>query len=100
MIKDIHGKKQKLQKKKFSPLATHHPFAHVFSCLGIPAPLHAFSIQLAPTWSSRLSLKISPLLGTSLVVQWLRFCAPNAGGPSWFPGWRTKILHASWCSQR
>ena len=86
MIKDTYGNKQKLQKKKFSPLTTHHPFTHVFSCLGIPAPLHAFSIQLAPAWSSRLSLKISPLLGTSLVVQWLRLCAPNAGGVCSIPG--------------
>ena len=100
MVKYIYGKKQKLQKKKFQPLATYHPFTQVFSCLGIPVPLHAFSIQLAPTWSLRLSLKISPLLGTSLVVQWLRLCALNAGGLSWFPGWTAKILHASWCSQK
>ena len=93
-------KNKSYKRKNSHPLATYHPFAHVFSCLGIPAPLHTFSIQLAPTWSSRLSLKISPLLGTSLVVQWLRFCAPNAGGPSWFPGWRTKIRQASWCRQR
>ena len=25
-------------------------------------------------------------MGTSLVVQWLRLCAPNAGGPSLIPG--------------
>ena len=24
--------------------------------------------------------------GTSLVVQWLRLCAPNAGGPASIPG--------------
>ena len=28
--------------------------------------------------------------GTSLVVQWLRFCAPNAGGPGSIPGQGTK----------
>ena len=25
--------------------------------------------------------------GTSVVVQWLRLCAPNAGGPGLIPGW-------------
>ena len=50
-------------------------------------------------------------LGTSLVVQWLRIYAPNAGGPSSIPGQgtkshmlqrRLKILRATgetWCSQ-
>ena len=33
--------------------------------------------------------------GTSLVVQWLRFCALNAGDTGLIPGWGTKILHAS-----
>ena len=54
--------------------------------------------------------------GTSLVVQWLRLCALNAGGPGSIPGQGTrscmsqlrprmpqlKILHAAtktWCSQ-
>ena len=27
--------------------------------------------------------------GTSLVVQWLRLCAPNAGDPGSIPGWGT-----------
>ena len=31
---------------------------------------------------------------TSLVVQWLRPCAPNAGGPDSIPSQGTKILHA------
>ncbi|TEA37944.1 hypothetical protein DBR06_SOUSAS37410008, partial [Sousa chinensis] len=39
----------------------------------------------------------------SLVVQWLRLCAPNAGGPGSIPGWgtrshmdtTTKSLHAA-----
>ena len=49
------------------------------------------------------------LLGTSLVVQWLRLCAPNAGGQGLIPGQGTrshvsqlKILHATvkpQCSQ-
>ena len=29
-------------------------------------------------------------LGTSLVAQWLRFCAPNAGSPGSIPGSRTR----------
>ena len=32
--------------------------------------------------------------GTSLVVQWLRFCASNAGGAGSTPDWKTKI----WCT--
>ena len=44
--------------------------------------------------------------GTSLMVQWLRLCAPNADGLGSIPGWGTrshmqlKILHATsktWC---
>ena len=31
--------------------------------------------------------------GASLVVQWLRFSASNAGGMGSIPGWGTKILH-------
>ena len=33
---------------------------------------------------------ISKTEGTSLVVQWLRFCAPNAGGLGLIPGQETK----------
>ena len=33
--------------------------------------------------------------GTSLVVQWLRLCAPNAGGTGSIPGQGTKIPHAT-----
>lgn len=32
-------------------------------------------------------------VGTSLAVQWLRLCAPNAGDMGSIPGWRTKIPH-------
>ena len=28
--------------------------------------------------------------GTSLVVQWLRLCAPSAKGPGSIPGWGTR----------
>ena len=38
--------------------------------------------------------------GTSLVVQWLRLCASIAGGMGLIPGWGTKILHATQCSQK
>ena len=34
-------------------------------------------------------------IGTSLVVQWLRLYASNAGGASSIPGWGTKIPHAT-----
>ena len=37
--------------------------------------------------------------GTSLVVQWLRLCAPNAGGMG-LTGLGTKIPHATWCGQK
>ena len=33
--------------------------------------------------------------GTSLVVHWLRLCAPTAGGTGSIPGRGTKILHAA-----
>ena len=32
--------------------------------------------------------------GTSLVIQWLRLCASNAGGMDSVPPWGTKIPHA------
>ena len=37
-------------------------------------------------------------LGTSLAVQWLRPCAPNAGSTGLIPGRGTKIPHAAWCA--
>ena len=34
--------------------------------------------------------------GTSLVVQWVRCCTPNAGGPGSIPGWGTRShMHAA-----
>ena len=36
-----------------------------------------------PKYKVYASLKLT---GTSLVVQWLRLCAPNAGGPGSIPG--------------
>ena len=34
-------------------------------------------------------------MGTSLVVQWLRFHASIAGGTGLIPGWGTKITYAT-----
>ena len=39
-------------------------------------------------------------LGPSLAVQWLRLCAPSAGGTGSIPGQGTKIPHATQCAQR
>ena len=36
---------------------------------------------------------------TSLVVQWLRLCIPNAGGTLLIPNWGTKIPDVVRCSQ-
>ena len=33
------------------------------------------------------------MLGTSLVAQWLRLCAPNTGDTGSIPGQETKISH-------
>ena len=51
--------------------------------------------------SSSLSLALSrsldaptESLGTSLAVQWLRLCAPSAGGMGSIPGRETEISHA------
>ena len=40
------------------------------------------------------------ITGTSLVVQWLRFYAPNTGGMGLIPGWGSKIPHASCHSKK
>ena len=42
--------------------------------------------------------KIFP--GTSLVVQWLRLCAPNAGATGLIPGRESKVPHAAQRSQK
>ena len=33
--------------------------------------------------------------GTSLAVQWLTLCTPNAGATGLIPGWGTKIPHVA-----
>jgi len=40
------------------------------------------------------------ILGTYLVVQWLRCHASNAGGVGSISGRGTKAQHATWCSQK
>ena len=40
------------------------------------------------------------IIRTSLVVEWLRLCPSTAGGMGLVPGRGTKILHATWCSQK
>ena len=38
----------------------------------------------------------SEWMGTSLVVQWVRLCAPNAGGPGSIPGQGSRCcMHAT-----
>ena len=44
--------------------------------------------------------EIRNILGTSLVVQWLRLCTSNAGGMGSIPGQETKIPCAAWCGKR
>ena len=40
------------------------------------------------------------MLGTSLVVQWLRFHDSNTGNAGSIPGRGTKIPHAAWRGQK
>ena len=48
----------------------------------------------------RLSFKSESVHWTSLVVQGLRLCAPNAGDPGWIPGQGTgsHMLQLSLCA--
>ena len=62
----------------------------------------AQSPPLSPPRASSQSLFLHPIkmrfLETSPVVQWLRLCAPKAGGPGLIPGelrWGTRIPHAA-----
>ena len=40
------------------------------------------------------------MIGTCLVVQWLRLRAATARGPGWITGQGTKIPHPAGCSQK
>lgn len=62
---------------------------------------------MRPAPSTALGSKEIQNLGTSLVAQWLRLCAPNAGGPGSIPGQGTrchtsqlKMSHAATKTQR
>ena len=44
-------------------------------------------------------MKRKKKIRTSVVVQWLRLCASNAWGKGSVPAWRTKVPHATKCSQ-
>ena len=49
------------------------------------------AIYINSLYKARITLDIKTQYGgTSLVVQWLRLCAPNAGGPGLIPGQGTK----------
>ena len=51
---------------------------------------------LSPTWQTRKLSSKKGIPGTSLVTQWLRLCAPNAGGPDSLPGQGTRShMHAA-----
>ena len=52
-------------------------------------PLGGNSEEVIRVESSRV------ILGPSLVVQWLRLCSPNAGGPGLIPDRRTRFHHTA-----
>ena len=39
---------------------------------------------------------LNAYIGTSPAVQWLGFCAPDAGGTGLIPGQRSRIPHPTW----
>ena len=57
--------------------------------------LLSFSVNL-----KLLQKKSITVSGTSLAVQWLKLCTSSVGGIGSIPGQRTKIPHATWCSQK
>ena len=61
-----------------------------------------FKGNIKTLWHYDLSENINKnekILGLPLWVQWLRFCASNAGGMGLIPGGGTKIPHAAWYGQ-
>ena len=62
----------------------------LFMCWGHLSPSSSLSLAL----SRSLDAPIEVSLGTSLAVQWLRLCAPSAGGMGSIPGHETEISHA------
>ena len=69
-------------------------------------PTHVWSFCLSPVPSSLKSfikaltgfggIERVGLLGTSLVVQWLRLHVSKPGGYGSIPGWGTDFPHALW----
>ena len=65
---------------------------------------HCRGLGSVPSWGTEIPQimqcsQIKNKRGTSLVVQWLRLHASNAGGVGLIPGWGTKIWHAVWQNQ-
>ena len=59
-------------------------------CLNVSAAgPQAMRLSRGQTWSY-MNLGLNPNLRTSLVVQWLRICTPNAGGLGSIPGRGTR----------
>ena len=50
---------------------------------------HKTMLDLEWTLNPVTGVLIRKRVGTSLVVQWLRLCAPNVAGPCLIPGWGT-----------
>ena len=91
-----------------------HPFREDFpdqsqnnsiNCTPVPSPCHAFLQSICIIWHMKYLLVFlftacfpqkCKLQGTSLLVQWVRLCAPNAGGPGLIPGQGTRsCMHAT-----
>ena len=68
----------------------------LFTSLSLSQLMH----MLGWVWRQVIRMLYDPyknqLVGTSLVAQWLRLCAPNAGGMGLKPDPGTKIPHATW----
>ena len=57
--------------------------------------------QKTRIWTTLLKMKNKvEETDLSLVVQWLRLCAPTSGDMGLTPGWGTEILHAVQCDQK
>ena len=63
-----------------------------------PGSFAAQAYSLPSEWSSNGNSSAYPIMtknigGTSVVVQWLRFCLPNAGDADSIPGQESRIPH-------
>ena len=61
----------------------------------IKRPYTALHVEDHLTYTKLEILQNTKTYGTSLAVQWLRFCASNAGGMGSIPGRGTKIPHVA-----